>query len=229
MLVTGLDTITAELINRSIHDLAGPANRIRALAQLLGRNLAEGDTDSHKLLGFISDSAADVGTVADGLKRYLQVCIRQVQLQPLELTLPLKSAISNLAQEIATRRGEVTHGSLPVVQADGFLMCWVFQELLTNALRFGAQIESRIHVSAGRTESGDAFVSVADNGPGIDSDVGEKIFQPFNNLGGDGAGMGLVICRKIIEMHGGRIWLEKRMPGADFRFSIDLIPKVSPV
>src|ERR1051326_1336951 len=119
MLTTGLDTITAELIDRSIHDLAGPANRIRALAQLLGRNLAEADTDSHKILAFISDSAADVGTVADGLKSYLQICTRQVQLQPLDLTLPLKSAISNLAEEIAARRGEVTHGSLPIVEADG--------------------------------------------------------------------------------------------------------------
>ncbi len=225
MLITGLDATTAELIKRSIHDLAGPANRIRVLAQLLGRNPAEGDTDSHKLLGFISDSAADVGTVAEGLKRYLQICTRQVQLQPLDLTLPLKSAIGNLAQEIAARRGEVTHGSLPAVQADGFLMCWVFQELLTNALRFGAQIDSRIHVSSGRTESGDPFISVADNGPGIDSNMGEKVFRPFNNLGGDGAGMGLAICRRIIEMHGGRIWLEERMPGADFRFSIEDMPQ----
>jgi light-regulated signal transduction histidine kinase (bacteriophytochrome) len=223
MLTTGLDTITAELIDRSIHDLAGPANRIRALAQLLGRNLAEGDTESHKLLGFIVDSAADVGTVADGLRRYLQISTRQVQLQPLDLTLPLKSAIRNLAQEIATLRGEVTYGSLPVVEADGYLMCWVFQELLTNALRFGARTDSRIHVSAGRTESGHAFVSVADNGRGIDSDMGEKIFRPFNKLEGDGAGMGLAICRKIIEMQGGRIWLGERMPGAEFRFSIDVI------
>ena len=225
MLTTGLDTITAELIDRSIHDLAGPANRIRALAQLLGRNLAEADTDSHKLLAFISDSAADVGTVADGLKSYLQICTRQVQLQPLDLTLPLKSAISNLAEEIAARRGEVTHGSLPIVEADGYLMCWVFQELLTNALRFGAQIDSCIHVSASRTESGDAFVSVADNGPGIDSDMREKIFCPFAKLEGEGAGMGLAICRRIIEMHGGQIWLEQRMPGAEFRFSIDVIPQ----
>src|SRR5689334_218837 len=133
MLTTGLDTITAELINQSIHDLAGPANRIRVLAQLLRRNLAEGDADSHKLLGFISDSAADIRTVAEGLKRYLQICTRQVQLEPLDLTLPLKSAISDLAEEIATRRGEVTYGLLPVVEADGYLMCWVFQELLTNA------------------------------------------------------------------------------------------------
>jgi signal transduction histidine kinase len=229
MLTTGLDTMTAELINRSIHDLAGPANRIRVLAQLLRRNLAEGDADSHKLLGFISDSAADIRTVAEGLKRYLQICTRQVQLEPLDLTLPLKSAISDLAEEIATRRGEVTYGLLPVVEADGYLMCWVFQELLTNALRFGAQIDSRIHVSAGRTDSGDAFVSVADNGPGIDSDLGEKIFRPFNNLGGGGAGMGLAICRKIIEMHGGRIWLEERMPGADVRFSIDVIPQSVPI
>src|SRR3954451_685123 len=105
MLTTGLDTITAGLINRWIHDLAGPANRIRALAQLLGRNLAEGDTYSHKLLGFISDSAADAGPVADGLKRSLQICTRQVPLQRLDLTSPLTSAISNLAEEIAARRG----------------------------------------------------------------------------------------------------------------------------
>jgi signal transduction histidine kinase len=220
MNINGLDTITAELINRSIHDLAGPANRIRVLAQLLGKQLDERDEDSRKLLGYISDSAADVGIVAEGLKKYLQICTRPLQRQLLDLALPLESAISNLVEEIAVRGGRVTQCPLPVVEADGYLMAWVFEELLTNALHFGARINSKIHISTSRTGSGDEFVSVADNGPGIDSEMAVRIFRPFEKLAGDGAGMGLAICRKIIEMHGGRIWLEDRMPGAEFRFSI---------
>ena len=190
MNISGLDTITAELINRSIHDLAGPANRIRALAQLLGKQLDECDEDSRKLLGYISDSAADVGIVAEGLKKYLQICTRPLQRQLLDLALPLESAISNLAEEIAVLGGRVTHCPLPVVEGDGYLMSWVFQELITNALHFGARIDSHIHISTGRTGSGDEFVSVADNGPGIESEMAARIFRPFDKLAGDGAGMG---------------------------------------
>ena len=228
MKITGLDTITAELINRSIHDLAGPANRIRALAQLLGNNLVDDDEDSRKLLGYISDSAADVGTVVDGLKMYLQICTRPLLRRPLDLTLPLESAMSNLAHEIAAYGGRITHCPLPVVEADGYLMSWVFQELLTNALHFGARIDSKIHVSTGRTDSGDEFVSLTDNGPGIDAEMAERIFRPFEKLAGEGAGMGLTICRKIIEMHGGRIWLQNGVPGAEFRFSVERAGRVPP-
>jgi signal transduction histidine kinase len=218
---TALDTLTAELIHRSIHDLAGPANRIRALAQLLLRNLAENDSDSQKLLGYISDSAADVAIVADGLKKYVQICTRPFERRPLDLNLPLQSAVTNLAPEIESRGGQLTHSALPVVEADGYLMSCVFHELLSNALRFGRQTGWEVCVSAARLPEGDAVVSIADNGPGIERDMAQKIFRPFEKLAGKSAGMGLAICRKIVEMHGGRIWLEDRTPGAEFRFSID--------
>lgn len=218
MPASGPDAITADIIKRSIHDLKGPANRVRALAQLLGRNLDAADEDSHKLLGFIEDSAAAVAAVADGLKRYIETCTRPIRREPLDLSLALQSAISNLAPELRQRGGHVTHAFLPVVEADGFLISWVFQELLANALHAGA---ARIHVAGGHLHSGEEFISISDDGPGIDSHMTERIFRPFEKMtSGEGAGLGLTICQKIIELHNGRIWAEDRTGGGEIRFTI---------
>ena len=112
------------------------------------------------------------------------------------------------------------------MEADPSLVSWLLQELLANAIRFGrppAQSgnppqELRVHVSSG-AEAGHWFVSVADNGRGIEPAMVERVFRPFKKLeAGPSAGLGLTICRRIVERHEGQIWIETGNRGAEFRF-----------
>jgi len=220
MPTTPIDSITADVLHAVIHDLKGPAGRLRMLSELLRRETALNE-DALRLLGHIQDSAAAVGEVANGLRAYVEVCDRPPVRETVDLNQALASAMANLRAELDSTGAEVTSSILPHVQADSFLMTWLFQELLTNAVRFRAADAPRVTVSAGEGGPGRSYISVLDNGPGIESGQVERAFRPFKKLcGGPGAGLGLTICRKIVEMHGGRIWVEPGLGGADFRFFV---------
>ena len=212
---SAVDSIAAELLHRSIHDLNGPANRIRVLVQLLERNAPGLDDESRKLLRYIEESAAAVRTVADGLKRYAVICARPLQRQPVDLNDALDAAILRAPGDV-----RFTRTVLPVVDADAFLIAWVFDELFANALRARPpEGELHIHICAGRGGPGGSYIAVVDNGTGIAEGMTERIFRPFDKqIPSEGPGMGLTICRTIIERHGGRMWAEDRAEGAEFRF-----------
>jgi signal transduction histidine kinase len=190
------------------------------LAQLLGRN-APLDEEGRKLLGYMEDSAAAVDSVADGLRKYFEICTRPVTRQAVDLNLALQGAKFGIQGELEKSGAEVTSSGLAVVNADGFLITWVLQELLTNAIRAATDGPVVIHVCSGRDGHGDTYVAVCDNGPGIESSLTEKIFRPFEKISAKpGAGLGLTICRKIVERHGGRMWAEDRAGGAEIRFCL---------
>jgi light-regulated signal transduction histidine kinase (bacteriophytochrome) len=221
MHTTEMDPITVDVLHAAVHDLKGPANRLRLLAQLLGRDVGAFDEDARKLLGYVEDSAAAIGTVADGLRWYADICARPLCREAVDLNGALASATANLRAEIESAGVEISSSTLPVVQADPFLMTWVIQELLTNAIRFRGADSPWVHISAAADAAGGWFVSLSDNGAGIESGQEERIFRPFKKLShGPGAGMGLTICRRIIEKHEGRIWVEPRTTGAEFRFFV---------
>jgi signal transduction histidine kinase len=215
-----MDPITADVLHGAVHDLKGPAHRLRMLTQLLSRECTAFDEDTRQLLRHVQDSAAAVGMVAEGLRHYAEICARPLNLEPLELGHTLAAGIACLQTEIARAGAEVTFSGLPAASADRFLITWLFQELLANALRFRASDASlRVHVSSGSGGPGGWFVSVADNGPGIEAGMAERVFLPFKKLApGGAAGLGLTICRRIVEMHAGRMWVEPREGGAEFRF-----------
>lgn len=218
-MATNIDATTAAVLRASVHELKGPANRLRVLAQLLARNTPL-DEEGRKLLGYMEDSAAAVDSVADGLRRYYEICTRPLTRQPVDLNLALQGAKFGIQGEIQKSGAEVTSSGLAVVNADGFLITWVLQELLTNAIR-AATDPVRIHVCSGRDGEGDPYVAVCDNGPGIESSLTGKIFRPFEKITAKpGAGLGLTICQKILERHGGRMWAEDRAGGAEIRFCI---------
>jgi light-regulated signal transduction histidine kinase (bacteriophytochrome) len=111
---------------------------------------------------------------------------------------------------------------LPVISADRFLMTWLFQELLANSVRFRADSAPRVHISEGTGGPANWYIAVSDNGTGIEPALAGRAFRPFKKLTAQGgAGLGLTICRKIIELHGGEIWIEPACQGADFRFFVD--------
>jgi signal transduction histidine kinase len=139
------------------------------------------------------------------------------------MELALRTALAKLDKELRTEGAEVTSGTLPVVSGNPDRLAQVFEILLRNALRYRTERAPRIHISAEKQDNEWLF-SVRDNGPGIEADYLERVFQPFERLHAgntEGAGMGLTICRAIVERHGGRIRVESE-PGAGSTFLFTL-------
>jgi light-regulated signal transduction histidine kinase (bacteriophytochrome) len=215
-----IDPITADVIHSAIHGLKGPANRLRLLSQLLARGGETSGEEARTLLGYIQTSAAEVGSAAEGLRRYVEICGRPMRREALDLNQTLESAISGVQGEIEKTGAQITRSALPSVHADAFLMTWLFQELFTNSNRCRSAGAPRMHVSSGAGGPAGWFVSVSDNGRGLESGMEEQVFRPFKKLSGEGAGLGLTICRHIVERHEGRIWVEPREEGVEVRFFV---------
>jgi signal transduction histidine kinase len=135
----------------------------------------------------------------------------------------VQESIANLHEVITESRATIVLGDLPVVVADPTVLVQVFQNLIGNALKYARSEALRIRVSAAG-ESDEWVFSVEDNGAGIAAIHHEAIFRPFHRLHESehpGAGVGLAICKKVVERIGGRIWVESELGrGARFRFSL---------
>ena len=124
---------------------------------------------------------------------------------------------------VAERNAIVTHDPLPAVMGDFEILTKVLRHLIRNAIQYCGSSAPRVHISS-KQEHDDWVISVQDNGPGIDPMFHGRVFQPFKRLHGKdypGNGLGLAFCRKAIEWHGGRIWVES-MPGAGSTFYLTL-------
>jgi signal transduction histidine kinase len=221
MPTTGVDPSMADLLESAAHNLRGPASRIGLVSQLLNRNVASLDADARKLLQYVEESANAVGVVAAGLNRYAELCARPLEREPIDLGIPAAAAIDGLRDEIANAQAQVACSALPTAPVDRLLMTWLFQELLSNAIRVRSEGSREVRISSAVGGPGGWYVAVSDNGPGIEPGMAERVFRPFKKLSpGGGSGLGLTICRKIIELHGGAIWIEPGCPGAEFRFFV---------
>jgi light-regulated signal transduction histidine kinase (bacteriophytochrome) len=138
----------------------------------------------------------------------------------------LNQVLSSLELYIKENKATVSHDSLPKVIADNTQLAQVFQNLIANGIKFHSEETPKIHISAER-KAGEWVFSVQDNGIGIDPNYSEKIFEVFKRLHKKeeypGTGIGLAICKKIIERHGGRIWVESEFgKGSTFYFTLHL-------
>jgi hypothetical protein len=147
------------------------------------------------------------------LLAYSRVGTRGHPFEPVNCETILQEALDNLKVAMEESGAVVTHDSLPTVTADSSQLGQLFQNLIGNAIKFRGNERPRIHVSANRNDNGWIF-SVRDNGIGIAPEYTERIFIIFQRLHGrqqyPGTGIGLAICKKIVERHGGRIWVESR-------------------
>ena len=193
------------------HDLQEPLRMISSYVQLLERRYkGKLDTDADEFIGFAVDGANRMQRLINDLLMYSRVGTRGKPFEPTDCNAVLGQTRANLSMAIEESRTVVTSDELPTITADEGQMVQLFQNLIGNAIKFCGDNAPRIHVSAEQNEDEWVF-SVIDNGIGIDPEYYERIFSIFQRLHGKnhypGTGIGLAVCKKIVERHGGRIWL----------------------
>jgi PAS domain S-box-containing protein len=208
------------------HDLQEPLRTVVTFSQLLARRYQKVlDDDAQQYLAFLTEAALRMSD----LVRDLLVYSRATQdgdrlLERVELAAVLRDVLVNLRTPIEEARAEITHDPLPVVTGDQLQLGQVFQNLISNALKYRrVGVTPQVHIGARRGES-EWVLSVADNGQGFSQEYQDRIFGIFKRLHGrdvPGTGIGLAICRTVVERHGGRIWAEsEKGVGSTFYFSL---------
>ena len=207
------------------HDLQEPLRMVSSYTQLLAKRYKDQlPAEAQEFMHFTVDGAARMKQLIEDLLAYSRVGTKGKELVPVSLEAPLKRALTNLRTAIEESGATVSAEALPTVDADEVQLAQVFQNLIGNALKFRGKAAPRIHVGA-TAQAGEWQISIADNGIGIEPQYFERIFMLFQRLHtmGEypGTGIGLAICKKIVERHGGHIWVESRPgEGATFGFTL---------
>lgn len=207
------------------HDLQEPLRTIASFSQILSRRYkGKLDHDADEFIDFITSGVYRMQTVIEDLLSYSRLVNQPGStFAPVALSEVIEWAQQNLGRAIEESGATITCGELPTIEGDHVELVQLFQNLLSNAIKYRRpDVPLEVRVSAERSAQ-EWLISVADNGMGFDPDYSERIFVLFKRLhGGDipGTGIGLTICRKIVERHGGRIWAESQTGrGATFRFT----------
>ncbi len=207
------------------HDLQEPLRLIKSYLELLGRRYGEVlDADANEFIGFALDGATRMQKLISGLLTYSRVGTQGKSIRTVDASASFEAALANLHMAVREAGAAVTHDPLPRVRADALQLTQLFQNLIANSLKFRSRGAPRIHVSAAGTAAGWEF-RVSDNGIGIEPQYAERIFQIFQRLHSQskytGAGIGLAICKRIVERHGGEIHVESEPgEGATFVFRL---------
>ena len=211
------------------HDLQEPLRMVTSYLQLLERRYRDQlDQDAQEFIGFAVDGAQRMQQQIMDLLTYSRVTSRGQPPTPVDTAAVLAEAITRLEVSIAETGAEISIGPMPEVRADPSQLTQVFQNLIGNALTFRSSKPPRIRIEA--VAEGDAVrFSVADNGIGIAPEYHDRIFQMFQRLHPrdryPGSGIGLAIVQRIVERHGGRVWLESAEgEGSTFYFTIPFNP-----
>jgi PAS domain S-box-containing protein len=207
------------------HDLQEPLRMVASYTQLLAERY-EGQLDEKagKYIAYAVEGAIRLQQLVNDLLAYSRVSTRGNRLESTDAHAILGQAIRNLAAAIEESKAIVTNEDLPLVRADAPQLALVFQNLLANAIKFRGADSPLIHVSV-RDHGGEWIFSVRDNGIGIELQYADRIFVIFQRLHTrqeyPGTGIGLAVCKRIVERHGGRIWFESEPgQGSTFFFTV---------
>lgn len=209
------------------HDLQEPLRMVASYLQLITRRYqGKLDETADEFIAYAVDGADRMRRMINDLLIYSRVGTKG---KPFELTDcedVLNQSIANLEMAIKESGAVVTHDPLPHIMADGAQLVQLFQNLIGNSVKFSKEESSRVHISAAK-KGVEWIFSVQDNGIGIEPQYMERIFQIFQRLHGvgeyPGTGIGLAVCRRIVERHGGRIWVESKPGnGTTFYFTIPI-------
>ncbi len=208
------------------HDLQEPLRMVSSYLELIEKRYASRlDEAGHQFIGFAVDGAKRMQTLIHDLIAYSRVGTREKPFSPTDLEGVLADALDNLRIAIQESGASVTHDPLPTLAADSTQLLQLFQNLIGNAIKFRRNdAPPAIHVSA-RRQGGDWEFGIRDNGIGIKPEFFDRIFMVFQRLHDlqeyPGTGIGLAVCKKIVERHGGRIWVESEPgKGSAFQFTI---------
>ncbi len=207
------------------HDLQEPLRMVSSFTQLLGKRYrGKLDQDADEFIGFAVDGATRMQRLINDLLAYSRVGTRGKPFKPVDCQGIFREARDNLMKAIEESGAVITQEPLPTVLGDEVQLLQLFQNLVANAIKFHGQAPPKIRVSA--QKSGPEWVfAIQDNGIGIAPEHQERIFSIFQRLHHrseyPGTGIGLALCKKIVERHGGRIWVESQPgQGSTFYFSI---------
>ncbi len=207
------------------HDLQEPLRMVAGFTQLLAKRYADQlDQSAKDFIKFAVDGATRMQRLIQDLLAYSRVTTRGGSPAPTSAGAAIQTALRNLQHALQETGAEVTYEDMPTVHADATQLTQLFQNLIGNALKFHGEAPPRVRVSA--TPQDDAWVfAVQDNGIGIDPRYFDRIFAIFQRLHTaeryPGTGIGLALCQRIVERHGGRIWVESTPgQGATFYFTL---------
>jgi PAS domain S-box-containing protein len=207
------------------HDLQEPLRMVASYTQLLSKRYkGKLDSDADEFIAFAVDGASRMQRLIQDLLAYSRVGTKGNDLRDTSSEEALEQALINLRGAIEASGAQVTHDPLPTVLADEMQLVQLFQNLVGNAIKYQNPGVPRIHISAARNGGKQWTFSIKDNGLGIDPQYFEKIFGMFQRLHKReefaGTGVGLAICKKIVERHGGSISVESQPgQGSTFRFA----------
>ncbi|AIK96893.1 PAS domain-containing sensor histidine kinase [Candidatus Odyssella acanthamoebae] len=207
------------------HDLRDPLRNISLLASFIDEKLKKQDYEEVEfLLKKLLNTAAYGGSLVKNLLDY-SAANREIKMEVVCLKDVVNRTITTLSNLIEQAEGKIIFNNLPIVRGNAQQLQIVFQNIISNAIRYKGQDPLVISISAER-KSSLWVISIQDNGPGINEDFKEEIFLPFKrvraNTNSRSSGLGLSICRRIIEQHGGKIWLDPQpQTGACFKFTLE--------
>ena len=207
------------------HDLQEPLRSIGGFAKILQqRHEGKLDAESDQFIGYILKGVDRLQALIDDLLSYSRSGRTELRAEPVDTREVVENTLESLDAAVRESGAELRLGELPTVETDREALRQVFQNLLSNALKFTSDDAPRVEVSAERS-NGDWTFAVADNGIGIDPAQADRVFEMFQRLHGrdeyGGTGIGLAISQRVVERLGGRIWCEPREgEGTVFRFTI---------
>lgn len=213
-----------EIFTRAMaHDLKEPLRTIKSFSKMLHGSSAL-PTEDRELLDYILSAADHMEDLIVKVSGFTKLEVSsELELKPVALSAVLDQVEDNLRQQVESRQAVIIRGTVPEVMGDGTLLIQLLQNLVSNAIRYCEDGIPEVRISA--SVAGDICrLVVSDNGPGIDPEHRELIFQPFKRLVGrgiEGTGLGLAICRRIAQLHAGSIWCEAK-PGPGARFILEV-------
>jgi two-component system, cell cycle sensor histidine kinase and response regulator CckA len=199
------------------HDLQSPVNSVNLLTQSL-LNGHEGELNARQLsvLQMISDAAQSMERLIKSMLEFAQFGQGQIRREPVAVKEIIEALKAIIADDIAASGATIRYRDLPIIMADPIQIQQLFQNLISNAIKYRKPDEApRVSICARTMDRGWTF-TVADNGRGIPAESLQRIFEPFKRLHArevKGTGLGLALCRRIVERHGGRIWAESQGDG----------------
>jgi len=215
------------------HDLQEPLRRVASFTELLAKRYkGRLDSDADEFIDFAVDGCNRMQGLIRDLLAYSRAGASGKALHRCPSEDALNNALVNLRAAIEESGAVVTHDPLPAIWTDDKQLTQVFQNLIGNAVKYRSAEVPCVHISATKNQSGEWIFSVRDNGLGIDPRYFERIFILFQRLHGqtefEGTGIGLAICRKIVERLGGRIWVESEAgKGSTFHFALPETPQAA--